>query len=223
MNCAYQLVDICLLYTSGLNASESVLPSELVIKPRSVEGRYYVGGVIGANVVELNGKEVTAGGLRAQNSLGVIRGQAFVGGVIGYQRTYRADQIDVDGDKPILEALAAAQSNGKQRLLPGLDDSHVPTAVQASTDQGRLVLTAAGNTDDTFTVDSNNIPIQAGYYLSLIHIWQGISSGFEGTDRCWKRNIGRTVSISRPGCRGIIRWRRGSLQLHSIKKYYIIS
>ena len=148
----------------GLNASESVLPSELVIKPRSVEGRYYVGGVIGANVVELNGKEVTAGGLRAQNSLGVIRGQAFVGGVIGYQRTYRASQIKAESGKPILEALAAAQSDGNQRLLPGLDDSHVPTAVQASADQGRLVLTAAGNTDAAFIVDSNNIPIQAGYY-----------------------------------------------------------
>ena len=148
----------------GLNASKSVLTSELVIKPRSVEGRYYVGGVIGANVVELNGQEVTANGLRAQNSLGVIRGQAFVGGVIGYQRTYEASQIKAESGKPILEALAAAQSDGNQRLLPGLDDSHVPTAVQASTDQGRLVLTAAGNTDAAFTVDSNNIPIQAGYY-----------------------------------------------------------
>lgn len=148
----------------GLNASKSVLTSELVIKPRSVEGRYYVGGVIGANVVELNGKEVTANGLRAQNSLGVIRGQAFVGGVIGYQRTYEADQIGAESGKPILEALAAAQKDGNQRLLPGLDGSHVPTAVQASADKGRLVLTAAGNTDDTFIVDSNNIPIQAGYY-----------------------------------------------------------
>lgn len=148
----------------GLNASKSVLTSELVIKPRSVEGRYYVGGVIGANVVELNGQEVTANGLRAQNSLGVIRGQAFVGGVIGYQRTYEAGQIGAKSGKPILEALAAAQKDGNQRLLPGLDGSHVPTAVQASTDQGRLILTAAGNTDDTFIVDSNNIPIQAGYY-----------------------------------------------------------
>lgn len=148
----------------GLNASGSVLTSELVIKPRSVEGRYYVGGVIGANVVELNGQEVTANGLRAQNSLGVIRGQAFVGGVIGYQRTYEADQIGAESGKPILEALAAAQKDGNQRLLPGLDGSHVPTAVQASADKGRLVLTAAGNTDDTFIVDSNNIPIQAGYY-----------------------------------------------------------
>ena len=148
----------------GLNASKSVLTSELVIKPRSVEGRYYVGGVIGANVVELNGQEVTANGLRAQNSLGVIRGQAFVGGVIGYQRTYGAGQIGAESGKPILEALAAAQKDGNQRLLPGLDGSHVPTAVQASADKGRLVLTAAGNTDDTFTVDSNNIPIQAGYY-----------------------------------------------------------
>ena len=146
----------------GLNASKSVLTSELVIKPRSVEGRYYVGGVIGANVVELNGKEVTANGLRAQNSLGVIRGQAFVGGVIGYQRTYKAGQIGAKSGKPILEALAAAQKDGNQRLLPGLDGSHVPTAVQASADKGRLVLTAAGNTDDTFIVDSNNIPIQAG-------------------------------------------------------------
>ncbi len=149
----------------GLNASRSVLTSELVIKPRSVEGRYYVGGVIGANVIDLNGNKVTADGLRAQNSLGVIRGQAFVGGVIGYQRTYAASQIGVDRGKPILEALEAAQKDSDRRLLPGLDDSHVPKAVQTSADTtGRLVLTAKGNSETEFTVDSNNIPIQAGYY-----------------------------------------------------------
>lgn len=153
----------------GLNASKSVLTSDLVIKPRSVEGRYYVGGVIGANVVDLNGSEVTADGLRAQNSLGVIRGQAFVGGVIGYQRTYAASQIGADSGKPILEALEAAQKDSDRRLLPGLDDSHVPTAVQTSADTtGRLVLTAKGNSETEFTVDSNNIPIQAGYYAGGI-------------------------------------------------------
>ena len=37
----------------GLNASQKLLSQELMIKPRSINGRYYVGGCIGANVVEL--------------------------------------------------------------------------------------------------------------------------------------------------------------------------
>lgn len=77
----------------GLNASEKVLNNELVIKPRSVEGRYYVGGVIGANVVDLS-QNVTMDQYRAENSLGSIKGTAFVGGLIGYQRTYTSGSAD---------------------------------------------------------------------------------------------------------------------------------
>ena len=38
----------------GLNASAKVLNQELTIKPQSIQGQYFVGGVIGANVVNLD-------------------------------------------------------------------------------------------------------------------------------------------------------------------------
>lgn len=105
----------------GLNASTSLLTQELTIKPASVTGNYYVGGCIGANVVDLvkrerpetntgdgetqtdpkdaptdqnTPKDVIMDGLKADNTLGSITGKAFTGGVIGYQRTYTQAQLN---------------------------------------------------------------------------------------------------------------------------------
>ena len=52
-----------------------------------MQGRYYVGGAIGANVVN-PGENVTVSGLKVDNSLGTVTAEAFCGGLIGYQRTY---------------------------------------------------------------------------------------------------------------------------------------
>ncbi|MCI8930070.1 MAG: prepilin-type N-terminal cleavage/methylation domain-containing protein [Lachnospiraceae bacterium] len=76
----------------GLNASEKILETELSISPTSIEGNYYVGGCIGANVVNLTeDKAMTK--VKADNRLGSITGNAFTGGVIGYQRTYTEEQL----------------------------------------------------------------------------------------------------------------------------------
>ena len=72
---------------AGLNASTSLLGQTLTVKPASVQGRYYVGGAIGANVVDPD-TDITVGGLRVDNSLGSVTAEAFCGGLIGYQRTY---------------------------------------------------------------------------------------------------------------------------------------
>ena len=71
----------------GLNASTKLLEKKLTIKPSSVQGRYYVGGAIGANVVNPR-ENVTVSGLKVDNSLGTVTAEAFCGGLIGYQRTY---------------------------------------------------------------------------------------------------------------------------------------
>ena len=57
-----------------------------------MQGKQFVGGVIGANVVDLPG-DVTAGKLETNNVLGSVEGEAFVGGVMGYHRTYTQEQL----------------------------------------------------------------------------------------------------------------------------------
>ncbi len=155
----------------GLNASESILTSELVVKPRSVEGRYYVGGVIGANVVNLT-EDVTSDGLQAENSLGAIRGTAFVGGIIGYERTYTETQLsDYKGDTAVSTAIQEALEKvqvSKTQLLPSLDSNHVPQSVLASTNTHTLTLTTDRNDSTSFSKDTNNIPLEAGYYAGGI-------------------------------------------------------
>ena len=141
----------------GLNASTSVLEKTLSIKPQSVQGKYYVGGCIGANVVNLT-KDTTMGGFRADNILGSIQGEAFCGGIIGYQRTYTAAQVS-ESDTAYKRFAA---------LLPGLDGNNIPENVAASANLYKLVITTTGNTDSSLTVDTNNIPIAAHLYAGGI-------------------------------------------------------
>ena len=130
----------------GLNASESVLESELTIKPQSIQGNYYVGGCIGANVVNLSADR-TMNKISTDNILGRITGNAFCGGIIGYERTYAQNQIGT-----------AALQDVALKLLPELDgNSGVPTTVAAS-----------GNTYQLTITTTNNIPIRAGLYAGGI-------------------------------------------------------
>ena len=59
----------------GLNASTALLGQTLTVKPASVQGRYYVGGAIGANVVDPD-TDITVGSLRVDNSLGSVTAEA---------------------------------------------------------------------------------------------------------------------------------------------------
>lgn len=152
----------------GFNASENVARQSLTVKPRSVQGKYFVGGVMGANVLAID-KNTTISGLRAENTLGTITGEAFTGGVIGYQRTYDADQLnyklDTNEDR-IRAAVEAAQNStsSSDRLLPGMNENNIPTAVMASKNVYTLTISTEGNTDDSLTVNTNNIPIQTVMY-----------------------------------------------------------
>lgn len=138
----------------GLNASTKLLEKKLTIKPSSVQGRYYVGGAIGANVVN-PGENVTVSGLKVDNSLGTVTAEAFCGGLIGYQRTY-TEKDRADG------TLYA--------LLPGIaaNNSNVPGTVKASTNTHTITITADGNSADRLSAVSNNMTIRAYAYAGGI-------------------------------------------------------
>lgn len=138
----------------GLNASTKLLEKKLTIKPSSVQGRYYVGGAIGANVVNPE-KNVTVSGLKVDNSLGTVTAEAFCGGLIGYQRTY------TENDRA---------GGTLYALLPGIaaNDSNVPGTVKASTNKHTITITADGNSAGRLSAVSNNMTIRAYAYAGGI-------------------------------------------------------
>lgn len=138
----------------GLNASTKLLEKKLTIKPSSVQGRYYVGGAIGANVVNPR-ENVTVSGLKVDNSLGTVTAEAFCGGLIGYQRTY----TEKDRAGGTLYA-----------LLPGIaaNNSNVPGTVKASTNTHTITITADGNSAGKLSAVSNNMTIRAYAYAGGI-------------------------------------------------------
>ena len=146
----------------GFNASEQLLTQSLAIKPRSVEGRYYVGGCIGANVVNLS-KDITMDQFRADNILGTITGDAFCGGIIGYQRTYttgtEGQLNEVNG------SVRASVEANKTNLLPELNNN-VPTSVSLSNNPYKLTIATRDNSQ--LLVATNNIPLQANIYVGGI-------------------------------------------------------
>lgn len=138
----------------GLNASTEMLEKKLTIKPSSVQGRYYVGGAIGANVVNPE-ENVTVSGLKVDNSLGTVTAEAFCGGLIGYQRTY----TEKDRAGGTLYA-----------LLPGIaaNNSNAPGTVKASTNRHTITITADGNSAGRLSAVSNNMTIRAYAYAGGI-------------------------------------------------------
>lgn len=165
----------------GLNASVKILGNTLEIKPSGVNGKYCVGGCIGANVVDLT-TDMNASGLQANNTLGKITGAAFTGGMIGYQRTYAESQLG-DGRIRILEYLSIADGNDSLRalavknvglaadttgfvpMLPKVNETNnIPTAVVESANQNCLTISRTGNTGTDLTQVNNNVPIQSYLY-----------------------------------------------------------
>lgn len=140
----------------GLNASTELLKQTLTIQPSSVQGRYYVGGAIGANVVNPTGN-ITVDGLTVNNSLGTITAEAYCGGLIGYQRTYTAANL---GGKRFREALSTGA------LLPGIQAGNVPGKVAASRNNNTITITAKNNS--SLKTASNNMTIRAYAYAGGI-------------------------------------------------------
>lgn len=138
----------------GLNASTKLLEKKLTIKPSSVQGRYYVGGAIGANVVNPT-DDIMVDGLTVNNSLGTITAEAYCGGLIGYQRTY------TENDRA---------GGTLYALLPGIaaNNSNVPGTVTASTNTHTITITADGNSAGRLSAVSSNMTIRAYAYAGGI-------------------------------------------------------
>lgn len=179
----------------GLNASKQLFDCSLTIQPGSVSGTYYVGGVIGANVVALQ-NDCSMNDVRARNSLGSIRGQAFTGGVIGYQRTYAPGQLlDANGAVCTISEYLLGVSDDpvpeeEQKLLPLLDEEHLPTPVLQSLNPYTFTLENKQNSAQQLEDSSNNMPIYAGLYAG------GIVGACEEESRLVIRNCKNTGSIA---------------------------
>lgn len=148
----------------GFNASTKLLGQELIIKPSSIEGQNYVGGIIGANVVNLS-KNTTMSSFRTENLLGTISGDTYVGGIIGYQRTYGSDQLAAD---PATGSIRAAVE-GSENLLPGVDENHIPEGAFTSDNAYKLTISTKDNgSTGGLAVATNNIPLRANAYVGGI-------------------------------------------------------
>lgn len=153
----------------GFNASKDLLTKEMLIRPRSVQGRYYVGGCIGANVVNLS-NDTVMDKFRCDNILGSIKGEAFCGGIIGYQRTYGTRQLT---EKPegsssansVFQAVESNRTSSTDKILPLVQNNNVPTNALASTNPHTLTVSTSGNTENKLSVETNNVPIQANLYV----------------------------------------------------------
>ncbi len=147
----------------GLNASESIfnLREPIVVKSVGVHGRYYVGGAIGANVIALSADR-SLSGIRVQNSLGTVSGEAFCGGLMGYYRSYTgidgalADYLNLPGNKAL--------------LLPGVntENGNVPGITAVASGSHILTITDRDNSDSLLNSATNDMSIRAYAYFGGI-------------------------------------------------------
>lgn len=153
----------------GLNASAGILKKELEVKPVSVTGVFYVGGCIGANMVDMadhtTGRipaqaDIRMDGFRTNNRLGSITGSAFVGGVIGYHRTYSQRQL---GSRTIHDYLmeTVCEASGEENLIPALpmvrkegEEKNLPGPVIDSENPYCLTISMNGGTNNNVSVKS---------------------------------------------------------------------
>ncbi len=142
----------------GLNASAHLLTKRLTVQPASVQGRYCVGGAIGANIVNLM-QDTTMDGIVVKNSLGTVTGEAFCGGLIGYHRTFAQGQAEVS-------SILNDMENRRAQLLPDVNTSYgnTPTAVAKSGNPYVLTITNPDNSAESLRTASNNMSIRAYAY-----------------------------------------------------------
>lgn len=187
----------------GLNASVQLLDDEFAVRPVSVTGEYCVGGIIGANVVDLK-ENIKIESFKANNGIGSINGTAFTGGIIGYQRTYTEDQIasnDLPADQScpegseLLKYLLAetGEAFNGEALLPKLDENSLPTKVMESDNTNILTITNRANSRDSLDDANNNIPIRGYAYIG------GIVGYCERGSRLVLLNCKNSAEISRLG------------------------
>lgn len=172
----------------GLNASADLLKQNdqqnngIDIRPSSVAGKYYVGGCIGVNMVNLQ-SDLVMRDFRTDNALGSITGEAFTGGIIGYQRTYDTQQLSGS----VLEALL----DPGQQWLPSIGDGNVPIKVAKSTNLYVMTISNSANTEALENAN-NNVRIFSSAYAG------GIVGYCEQGSRLVLKNCMNRGSITKP-------------------------
>lgn len=167
----------------GLNASEEVLKGTFAIRPAKVEGDHYVGGCIGADVVDLTATETQMNGIKTDNPLGSVTGNAFTGGVIGYHRTYKASQLTEEWSIPAAGSGSAADAfYGKSgRLLLGvyIDAAEGAAGENGVSKNGESEAGTAGGLLPVFDGDNVPGPVMASENENLLVIGdvQNITEG----------------------------------------------
>ncbi len=172
----------------GLNASTKILDDTIAIRPASVRGIYCVGGVIGANVVELT-EDMVMGGYHTNNTLGDLTAKAFAGGIIGYQRTYTSEQLGMSAGESMLSYIE--EKDGKNILLPQLDEDYLPTGVIASENTCEMILTDENNSGNSLDSVINNVKIYAQMYVG------GVLGYCEDSSKLVVKNCKNTGHIQR--------------------------
>lgn len=126
----------------GLNRSGNAAAGAASIKTTAIIGRYCVGGVIGANILD-DTQSAALGGMATANTLGTVRADGICGGVIGYVRCITsASAKAVPGD-------AAA------KLLPSVGTDKILTDSSAVTDSTSSLDYENAQVKNTFTVRAN--------------------------------------------------------------------
>lgn len=144
----------------GLNRAVQPLEEDVTVMPYSVVGRHFVGGIIGANIVEIaDGGVIVAENLRALNGLATLEADGVAGGLIGYNRLVKPDAADLDPNDPTID----------HAFVPRLSEANLlderggagGVAVDSS---AHMVLSDAKNKDSQVASATNLLQIRAHAY-----------------------------------------------------------
>lgn len=114
----------------GYNASVHMMmdteyqPLQITSNPNEVTGAYFVGGIIGGNVLNMQDVSVPGNTIQTNfmtnNFLGEIKGTQFVGGFIGYNLLYRDATVTYDWANTIDKRLITAMQNAQNDYLDNI-------------------------------------------------------------------------------------------------------
>lgn len=116
-----------------MDRSESETARNIHSNPTQVGGSYFVGGVIGGNIINMaDNKDITTiqGAFLTDNDLGILKGREFVGGFIGYNLLF-----DNDNDTELVQQASEGERHRgavyivQRRLVEAFESSDADASV----------------------------------------------------------------------------------------------
>lgn len=148
----------------GLNLEEDIFKHYIQSNPNKVTGNYFVGGVIGGNLISIaNGTRLQAN-FRTDNFLGELSAQngAYAGGFIGYNYLLKDTAYSGTGldGKLVFEAVDAMihrTENGRELFVPLPEDTEDVTEEMAPIEAAvEELLSSYADSESTFIISSAN-------------------------------------------------------------------